>query len=351
MDLRSLIAKMDAIESKISEAPETAAPAAAPTAAPVNPWTNDPAKAAAWDKLSPQIKANIGGADPTDNIIVRAMADGSGWGRAKGINDANPDGTPKVAPQAANPAPAAPAAPAATSQAVNPDSEQGQMLAKQTQGMNDPQSGVAGVQGGSEQDRKLAAQTAGMDAPEPAAAPAAAPAAPQKNLLPVDPNIKAFQDEVLKTDPKAFARFGADGRKGTEVNNAITKYPQIAAKYKLAPAAPGTKPAPNQAANPAAGAKEIPPELLQKFPSPKQGQEVWHKGTRYKYTLTGGGRGGPATGRWAPTFQKGDWGWNQNQANARSGYSDPAFAAPQAANPVKEGMIAKALIESFGYTK
>jgi hypothetical protein len=45
------------------------------------------------------MKANIGGADPTDKTIISAMADGSGWGRAKGINDANPDGTPKVAAQ------------------------------------------------------------------------------------------------------------------------------------------------------------------------------------------------------------------------------------------------------------
>jgi hypothetical protein len=71
--------------------------------APTNPWTNDPVKAAAWEKLSPQMKAKIGGADPTDKIIISAMADGSGWGRAKGINDANPDGTPKVAAQTSAP--------------------------------------------------------------------------------------------------------------------------------------------------------------------------------------------------------------------------------------------------------
>ena len=71
-----------------------------------NPYTGkDPVKAAAWAKLSPQMKANIGGADPTDKFIIQSMASGSSFGRSKGISDANPDGTPKVA--------AAPAAPAA----------------------------------------------------------------------------------------------------------------------------------------------------------------------------------------------------------------------------------------------
>ena len=82
MDLKKLLSIVDEAEST--------------AAVPTNPWTNDPVKAAAWEKLSPQMKARIGGADPTDKIIISAMADGSGWGRAKGINDANPDGTPKA---------------------------------------------------------------------------------------------------------------------------------------------------------------------------------------------------------------------------------------------------------------
>lgn len=343
---------MDAIESRISEAPETAAPAAAP--AGTNPWANDPAKAAAWAKLSPQVQKKLGMADPTDNIIVSRMVKG-GFLSGAPVTDANPDGTPKAAPQAANPAPAAPAAQspeqlAAAQKANGVDPARGNVT--MPDGTN-PESGTkTAVAPATDAASLKAAQDAAGNTSGTTTEPLAEPPTAQKTLLPVDPNIKAFQDEVLKTDPAAFSKFGADGRKGTEVNNAIAKYPQIASKYKLAPATPGTKGAP-QAANPApgAGTKEIPPEILQKFPSPKQGQEVWHKGTRYKYTITGGGRGSPATGRWAPTFQKGDWGWNQNQANARSGYSDPAFAAPQAANPVKEGVIAKALIESFGYTK
>ena len=67
------------------------------------------------------------------------------------------------------------------------------------------------------------------------AANPANPAKPAQQLLPVDPNIKAFQAEVLKTDPNAFPKFGADGRKGAEVIRAIAKYPEIAKKYKLVP--------------------------------------------------------------------------------------------------------------------
>lgn len=48
-----------------------------------------------------------------------------------------------------------------------------------------------------------------------------------------DKNIKAFQDEVLKTDKKAFPKFGPDGKMGGEVRAAIAKYPEIAKKYGL----------------------------------------------------------------------------------------------------------------------
>jgi len=64
-----------------------------------------------------------------------------------------------------------------------------------------------------------------------------------QNNRPVNPqpvgfnkNIKAFQDEVLKTDKKAFPKFGPDGKMGGEVRAAIAKYPEIAKKYGLAKA-------------------------------------------------------------------------------------------------------------------
>jgi LysM repeat protein len=64
-----------------------------------NPWTGkDPAKAAAWAKLSPMVQKKIGMADPTDNIIVGRMAKGEFGGLfGGGATDANPDGTAKAA--------------------------------------------------------------------------------------------------------------------------------------------------------------------------------------------------------------------------------------------------------------
>lgn len=133
-----------------------------PVAAVKNPWEGkDPAKAAAWAALSPEDQKWLGGGDPTDTAILARA--------------------PKKGAAAAKPAAAAPAAaPAASSQAVNPDSQQGQMLAAQTAGMNDPQSGVAGVTGGSQQDNMLAAQTAGMDKAPAAASTAASTVDPKK---------------------------------------------------------------------------------------------------------------------------------------------------------------------------
>ena len=74
-----------------------------------NPWEGkDPAKAAAWAKLSPQVQQKLGGADPTDEIIVGRMVKG-GLFSGKPVTDANPDGTAKTPA----PAPAATPAPAA----------------------------------------------------------------------------------------------------------------------------------------------------------------------------------------------------------------------------------------------
>ena len=80
-------------------------------AAVANPWEGkDPAKAAAWAKLSPMVQQKIGMADPTDSIIVGRMAKGEFGGIfGGGASDANPDGTAKVN-QAASVTPAAPSA-------------------------------------------------------------------------------------------------------------------------------------------------------------------------------------------------------------------------------------------------
>jgi hypothetical protein len=80
-----------------------ATPAPAAPIAGANPWEGkDPAKAAAWAKLSPQVQKKIGMADPTDNIIVSRMAKGEFGGLfGGGATDANPDGTAKTVPGAA----------------------------------------------------------------------------------------------------------------------------------------------------------------------------------------------------------------------------------------------------------
>ena len=77
----------------------TAFTSALDKAAGANPWEGkDPAKAAAWAKLSPQVQKKIGMADPTDNIIVSRMAQGELGGLfGGGATDANPDGTAKAA--------------------------------------------------------------------------------------------------------------------------------------------------------------------------------------------------------------------------------------------------------------
>jgi hypothetical protein len=325
MDLRSLIAKMDAIESKISEAPEVATP---PAAAPANPWTNDPVKSAAWEKLSPQMKANIGGANPTDKAIISGMADGSGWGRAKGINDANPDGTPKAAAQAANPAPTSGAATTQAQADANRAKVQAALPANMS--MND----FDAARNASEPDPRLPAgmtqadvdqaqnrtEPAAPQAANPAPAAPAAPAAPQKQLLPVDQNIKAFQNEVLKTDPAAFPKFGADGRKGREVNNAIAKYPKIASKYKLAP---GT----NQGANPAAApgtAAASNTTASKDYPvNPKQ----------------------PVKPRPQDPLKAQVW-----DSKYASGWNPDGSAKNTTVEGIEIGKLARALIESFGYS-
>ena len=235
----------------------------ADAATPVNPWTNDPVKAAAWEKLSPQMKAKIGRADPTDKIIISAMADGSGWGRAKGINDANPDGTPKVAPQAANPAPATDVAAQNNRIADRRDAEASANPVTQSV----PTPAATPTTNNAATREKLAAlldkleKTGGVATPATTTPATTTPATttpatttpatttpatttPSKQLLPVNPSVQAFQKEVLSIDPKAFPKFGADGRKGSEVIRAIAKYPKIAQKYKLT----------QQAANPAPAA-------------------------------------------------------------------------------------------------
>lgn len=141
-----------------------------------NPHPAGTPQAAAWDRLSPQMKANIGGADPTDKHIISAMADGSGWGRAKGISDANPDGTPKVAAPVAAPAPAAVATPVAEPAPAAPAQQQ-------------------------------------------AANPTPAPT-PPKTPAPSDPKVQALQTKLIALG----ARIKADGVMGPMTQAAMKQY-------------------------------------------------------------------------------------------------------------------------------
>jgi hypothetical protein len=79
-------------------------PPAAPPAAGANPWEGkDPAKAAAWAKLSPEDQKWLGMADPTDNIILaRAPSNGGflgslGFGKKKETPPAASGGATKPA--------------------------------------------------------------------------------------------------------------------------------------------------------------------------------------------------------------------------------------------------------------
>lgn len=228
MDLKSLIEKMDLIEKKqILKESVDQQPSEQLTEAPLMEVEkvesiydvlleefgyNSQVDEAEEFKFSPEQEKWLGGAnrqdpyilarmpgpkppvgyfkDPEDQAIAKKMNFGQSnlntVKKALGMQpgDAQTFADPTTAQPAQGQA-AQPAKPQATDQRVNPDSQQGQMLAKQTMGMDEPQSGVAGVQGGSEQDRQLAAQTAGMNDPEKP--PVAQAGGTDKNKLPDTP--------------------------------------------------------------------------------------------------------------------------------------------------------------------
>ena len=57
----------------------------------------------------------------------------------------------------------------------------------------------------------------------PASAPTPASAPHKKTLLPVDPKVKALQQQILKKDPNALPKYGADGRMGSETRAAMQR--------------------------------------------------------------------------------------------------------------------------------
>jgi hypothetical protein len=194
-----------------------------------NPWEGkDPAKAATWAALSPEDQKFLGNADPTDQAILFR------------------------APNKGRP-----------TQNVAPNTQQGQQLAAQTAGMDEPASEVAGVQGSSQQDNMLAAQTAGMDAPAAVAAPGAnvpnpGQPAPAQAATPAPANRDAMPFG------RAFADAKAKGEK---------EFTWKGKKYAVAMAKPAAKPAAapaQQAATPAAAP-------AQQAAAPAQQPGMWDK--------------------------------------------------------------------------
>ena len=77
-----------------------------------------------------------------------------------------------------------------------------------------------------------------------------------------DPKVLAFQNEILKTDKKAFPRYGNDGIMGPETQGYVDKYPEIAKKYGLAVtpqkvATTDTNPADTNTSDKADGAADV----------------------------------------------------------------------------------------------
>jgi hypothetical protein len=297
MDLRSLIAKMDAIESKINEAPvapptvqggyvplEQMPPAeqaaflakqkasnaqqkaydnAQVPATAANPYANDPKQAAIYAAMSPedQAWATKGGGKPdlTDKYIA-----------ARAPNGFKPAAAPVA--QAANPAPTSGAA---TTQAqADANRAQVQAALPANMSMND--------------------YNAAMDRSEPEEPPASQAANPAPTV-PAGP---------INRDSMTFNQAFADARKKGE-----KQFTWRGKKYAVQMAASNSK---KQAANPAEAPAKTPIQ-----PS------VGAKGIAA-----------------SPT------GFNQNQADTLNTLA----AGGMGAESIEHGKLAKALIESFGYS-
>ena len=197
-----------------------------------NPWEGkDPAKAQAWASMSPADQKWLGGADPTDPMIL-ARAPNKGKAAAPAT------------------APAAPAAPAVS----NPQNPGGmsdeEMLARQNPGgMSDEEvlarqqttgaAATSAATGVGIPGEEAAAQAAADKAMAPGAqddvtgvdaavaAQAAAPAAPTQAASPAapakgksDPKVMAMQQELIKKG----AKIKADGIMGPATQNAMRTY-------------------------------------------------------------------------------------------------------------------------------
>ena len=226
MDLKKLIAKMDQIESKkiLTESiDESVKDKATERYNRVNTVANKDANKSSLSiaetllkkfGLSEAVANPYTGAD-AEKFASLTPQDQEWLTRGGGVPDIN---DPYILARAPNKGqPQAPAAPQSPSQLVNPDSQQDNMLAAQTAGMNDPVSGVAGVQGSNQQDNMLAAQTAGMNGTAPAVSQSAQPAKPTRQK---DPNVLALQNKLIA----AGAKIAADGIMGPKTQAAMKQF-------------------------------------------------------------------------------------------------------------------------------
>jgi|694.fasta_scaffold03389_24 LysM repeat protein len=114
------------------QAAQPAAPAAPAATGTANPWTGtDPAKAAAWDKLSPEDQKWIGKADPTDKFILARAPSKGGFLGSIGLGKKSAGPTGNVNNQTSGYAQAG--------QAAQPDSGPGQTYAVSTPDVGQPE--------------------------------------------------------------------------------------------------------------------------------------------------------------------------------------------------------------------
>jgi hypothetical protein len=218
-----------------------------------NPWEgNDPAKAKAWASMSPADQKWLGGADPTDPMIL-ARAPNKGKAAAPAApavsNPQNPGGMSdeemlarqnpggmsdeemlarqQAAPQAASPAMTA---------ADQDDADMGAAMRANAAGGNSTSAATGVGIPGEEAAAQAAADKAmapgaqddvtGVDAAvaanaaKPAGGAAASPAAPAKPKATPDPKVMAMQQELIKKG----AKIKADGIMGPATQTAMRTY-------------------------------------------------------------------------------------------------------------------------------
>ena len=203
-----------------------AAPAAAP-AGPANPWAGkDPAKEAAWAKLSPEDQKWLGGADPTDKIILARAPSNGGFLGSLGFGK-----KPAAAPAAAAPAAAAPAAAAQAAAApqtsMDTDNEAGTHAFDPTWGGTVATGGQTTAPNANATWNN-ATQTTVPNAPAAPAGQAAKPRIPAKS----DPAVLKLQQGLIAKG----AKIKADGVMGPATQAAMKQFGQ-GARPAPAPAA------------------------------------------------------------------------------------------------------------------